>query len=283
LAKIRVALPRRIDILAFFAYVVKGETSLALEPRDSEGRLYHVRLRKQDVGKIALLPGDPDRVSRIAKRFADAKLISSHREYTTYGGYIDGEYVISMSTGIGGPAAAIAIEELARLGVKLMIRVGTCGAINPRAKVGSLIIADAAVRLDGTTRQYVIDGYPASATPEVVIALKESASTLKKDFISGISASTDAFYVGQGRPGYNNYFPRQAKGLFSDLRAANVLCFEMESSTLFTLGRIFGVRTGALFAVLGNRMTDDFRAQAGIDDSIEVALEGVRRLIKHRK
>ena len=123
-----------------------------------------------------------------------------------------------------------------------------------------------------------MDGYPAAATPEVVIALKEAASSLRKEFVSGIAASTDAFYAGQGRPSFKNYFPSQAKTLVSDLRAANVLCFEMESSTLFTLGRLFGVRTGALFAVLGNRMTDDFKADAGIDDAIEVAVEAVRRL-----
>ncbi len=256
---------------------------MALEPRDSAGRLYHVRLKEGDVGRIALLPGDPDRVPRIAKRFKDSRLISSHREYTTYGGYVDGEYVISMSTGIGGPAAAIAVEELARLGVELMIRVGTCGAIDLRAKVGSLIIADAAVRLDGTTRQYVMDGYPAAATPEVVVALKDSASSLRKRFLSGITASTDAFYAGQGRPSYNNYFPSGAKRLVPDLRAAKVLCFEMESSTLFTLGRLFGVRTGALFAVVGNRMTDDFKADEGIDDAIDVAVEAVRRLKGHLK
>ena len=194
----------------------------------------------------------------------------------TYGGYIDGEYVISTSTGIGGPAAAIAIEELARLGVKLMIRIGTCGAIDSRAKLGSLIIPDAAVRLDGTTRQYIIEGYPAAATPEVVVALKESASRLRKYFLSGITASTDAFYAGQGRPSYRNYIPSQAKNLVYDLRAAKVLCFEMESSTLFTLGRLFGVRTGALFAVIGSRVNDNFRADAGIDDAIDVAVECVR-------
>jgi uridine phosphorylase len=251
---------------------------LALEPRDSEGRLYHIRLRERDVGRIALLSGDPDRIPRIAKRFRDSKMISSHREFTAFGGYVDEEYVISMSTGIGGPAAAIAVEELARLGVQLMIRIGTCGAIDPRAKVGSLIVAEAAVRMDGTTRQYVMDGYPAAATPEVVMALKESASSLKKEFLAGIAASTDAFYAGQGRPSFKSYFPSKAKQLVPDLRAAKVLCFEMESSTIFTLGRLFGLRTGALFTVVGNRMTDDFKADKGIDGAIEVAVEGVRRL-----
>lgn len=253
---------------------------MALEPKDSKERMYHIGLGKADVGRIALLPGDPGRVPRIAKRFTNAKLIASHREYITYGGYIDGEYVMSTSTGIGGPATAIAVEELARLGVEVMIRVGTCGGINQAAKVGSLIIAEASVRLDGTTRQYVMEGYPAAGTPEVVIALKESASRLKKSFLSGVAASTDSFYAGQGRPSYRGYFPSKAKELISDLRAANVLCFEMESSTLFTLGRIFGVWTGAIFAVLGDRMTNEFRAEAGVDDAIDVAVEAVRRLKK---
>ncbi len=158
------------------------DNRLAIEPKDSKGRLYHVKLGKRDVGRVALLPGDPDRVPRITKYFKNAKLISSNREYTTYGGYIDEQFVISISTGIGGPATAITVEELARLGVKLMIRVGTTSAINPGSKIGSLIIAEAAVRLDGTTGQYVVEGYPAAATPEVVIALREAAESMRKEF-----------------------------------------------------------------------------------------------------
>lgn len=248
------------------------------EPRDSKGRLYHIQLNEKDVGKVAILPGDPDRVQLIAKRFEDARLVSSHREYTTYGGYLDGKYIIAMSTGIGGPTAGIAVEELARLGVKLMLRVGTCGAIDPRAKVGTLVIAEASVRLDGTTRQYVVEGYPAAATPEVVIALKQSAANLKKSFLSGLAASTDAFYAGQGRPSYRGYFPSKAREVVSDLRAARVLCFEMESSTLFTLGRLFGIETGAILTVLGDNMTHDKMSAKGIDDAIEVAVETIKRL-----
>ena len=256
---------------------------MALEPKDSSGRLYHIGLTARDVGKVALLPGDPDRVSRIAARFEGAKKVSSHREYTTYGGYVDGEYVVAMSTGIGGPSTAIAVEELTRLGVRLMIRVGTCGSIDRRAKVGSLVIADSAVRLDGTTKQYVMEGYPAAATPEVVVALKDAASALKRHFLCGVTASTDSFYPGQGRPGYGNYMPSFARRLIPDLRAAKVLCFDMESSTLFTLGRLFGVSTGAIFAVLANRTTGEFRPDRGVDEAIDVAVEGVRRLRPHVK
>lgn len=256
---------------------------MATEPRDRFGRMYHIALSERDVGEIALLPGDPDRVPRIAKHFRDAKLISSHREYTCYGGYVDDKYVISMSTGIGGPSTAIAVEELARLGVSIMIRVGTCGAINKRLRIGSLIIADSAVRLDGTTKQYVIDGFPAVATPELVLSLRDSAISLGKEFSIGTTASTDSFYVGQGRKGFNNYFPSHVRSLIDDLSSANVLCFEMESSTLFTLGRIYGLKTGAIFAVVANRATDEFRVDAGVDDAIEVAVNSIRYMKNYLK
>jgi uridine phosphorylase len=124
-------------------------------------------------------------------------------------------------------------------------------------------------------------GYPAAATPEVVMALKEAAVKLHKKALVGITASTDSFYVGQVRPGYGGYLPSHTSSLMKDLRQAHVLCFEMESSTLFTLGRIFGLKTAALFAVVSNRITDDFRIGAGIADAIEVALVSVANFEKY--
>lgn len=186
-----------------------------------------------------------------------------------------------MSTGIGGPAAAIAIEELAGLGVEVMIRVGTCGAIAQRIKVGSVIIADAAVRMEGTSAQYVQLGYPAAATPGVVVALSEAALSLGKKSEVGIAASTDSFYAGQGRKSFGGFIPPDKAHLVEELRAAKVLCFEMEAATLFTLGRVFGLKTGAVLAVVANRATDEFRLEAGVDDAIDVAVESVRRLKKH--
>jgi len=254
---------------------------LALEPKDESGRPYHIRLSKRDVGRVAFLPGDPGRVPRIAERFQGAKDLGSHREYRAFGGRIGSEKVVAVSTGIGGPAAAIAIEELARLGVEVMIRVGTCGAITPSVGVGSIIIADAAVRMDGTSTQYVPLGYPAAATPGVVMALSESAKSLRVKSAIGITASTDAFYVGQGRKSFGGFLPSDKAHLVDEMLAAKVLCFEMESATLFTLGRVFGLKTGAVFAVVGNRATDKFKLEAGVDDAIDVAVEAVRRLKKH--
>jgi uridine phosphorylase len=243
--------------------------------------MYHISLTRRDVGRVAFLPGDPGRVPLIADQFRQSRQVASHREYTTYGGYLDGEYVIAMSTGIGGPSSAIAIEELARLGVKVMIRIGTCGGIPKEAKVGSTVIADAAVAMDGTSQQYAPKGYPAAATPGVVMALADSAASLGKKHLVGLAASTDSFYVGQGREGFGGYFPSRHASLLSDLRQANVLCFEMESSTLFTLGRIFGLKTGALFAVVANRETDEFRPDAGLSDTIAIATNSVKKFAKY--
>ncbi len=254
---------------------------MAEEPKDDSGRPYHIRLAKRDVGRIAFLPGDPGRVPKIAERFQDANDLGSHREYRAYGGKVAGEKVVAVSTGIGGPAAAIAIEELARLGVRVMIRVGTCGSVAPEIRTGSVIIADAAVRMDGTSAQYVPPGYPAAATPGVVMALSEAAAAAKARFAVGITASTDAFYVGQGRESFGGFLPQASARLVDEMRAARVICFEMEAATLLTLGRVFGLKTGAVFAVVANRATNDFRLEAGVEDAIDTAVGAVRFLKKY--
>lgn len=233
------------------------------------------------MGRVALLPGDPGRVPLIARHLDGARPLASHREYIAYGGKAGGEEVTVLSTGIGGPSAAIAVEELARLGVKVMVRVGTCGAISPAVRVGSLVIADAAVRMEGTSSQYIGPGYPAAATPGVVMALAEAASALGARSAVGIAASTDAFYPGQGRKAYGGYLPRGSERIVEDLKAANVLCFEMEAATLFTLGRIFGLKTGGVMAVVGSRVTDELRLEAGVEEAARVAVEAVKLFKKY--
>jgi uridine phosphorylase len=253
-----------------------GERPVASAPTDNSGKMYHIGLGKDDVGDIALLPGDPDRVPKIAGFFDSSEELNMHREYCSCGGYIGKRYVVAISTGIGAPSAAIAIEELARLGVTTMIRIGTCGSISRDADVGSLIVADSAVRLEGTSAQYIMREYPAAATPEVTIALKESALKLKRNVTVGATASSDSFYVGQGRSGFRGYVPSGSATLIKTLQDANVKCFEMEASALFTLGRIYGIKTGAVFAVIANRVTNGFRMGAGIEDAIKVAVDAIR-------
>lgn len=250
----------------------------AAKPETAEGKQYHIKCGPGDAAPYVLLPGDPERVLRIVKYWDYYELKAKHREYVTCTGKFKGVPISATSTGIGSESTAIAIEELLRVGANTFIRVGTTGTIVKDINVGDLIISTAAVRLEGTSKQYVREEYPASASYEVVLALIEAAELLGVRYHVGITASTSSFYVGQGRPGFKNYLPSWSKTLLDDLRAINVLNFEMEASTIFTLANIYGVRAGAVCAVLANRVTDEFIMDAGVEDAIKVANEAVRIL-----
>ncbi|GEM_PF-27938 len=258
-------------------YHMKRLTS-AEKPETIEGRQYHIACAPGDVAPYVLLPGDPERVVRIAKYWDYYELKAKHREYVTYTGRYKGVPISATSTGIGSESTAIAIEELLRVGAHTFIRVGTTGAIVKDVKIGDLVISTGAVRLEGTSKQYVIVEYPAVANYEVVLALVEAAEQLGVRYHVGITASISSFYVGQGRPGFKGYIPRWSKTIVDDLRAVNVLNFEMEASTIFTLANIYGARAGAVCAVIANRVTNEFIVDAGVEDAIMVANEAVRIL-----
>lgn len=252
----------------------------ASRPETEEGMQYHLRVKPGDVSKYVLLPGDPGRVERIASFWDKAWKVAEHREYTTYSGYYKGVFISATSTGIGAPSTAIAIEELARIGGDTFIRVGTTGALHRDIKVGDLIISTGAVRLEGTSRHYVIPEYPAVASIDVTLALIFAAETLGYRYHIGLTASSDSFYVGQERPGYRDYLPPFQRGLISFLKSVNVLNFEMEAATIFVLASIYRLRAGAVCAAIANRETEEFIVDAGVDDAIRVANEAVRILSK---
>ena len=240
---------------------------------------YHIRLRGEDVGTIAIIVGDPGRVPVVASHLERSKQIGSNREFLTYSGYVGEDKVIVISTGIGGPATAIVVEELARLGIKTIIRIGTCGSLHRNIGMGTLVIAEASVRLDGTTRQYVMDGYPAAATPELSVELKKASRSLGKPFASGIVASTDAFYAGEGHGSFSRHETPSSRTIKSDMKTANVIAFEMETSTLFVLGRLFGISTGAVLSVvdvIAEHEENKFKPKAGVDDAIKVAIRAIK-------
>ncbi len=239
---------------------------------------YHIRIRQSQIGDTAIIVGDRARVQVVASKLKNPVQIGSNREYLTFTGNFGNKKITVMSTGIGGPAAAIAIEELAQLGVKTIIRVGTCGSLDRLINIGDVVVAEAALRMDGTTRQYVQEGYPAAASPDVIIALCKAASALGVRYRSGLSASSDAFYVGEGKKSFAKYTPEYSRRLSRDMHNANILCIEMETSTLFTLGRLFGIRTGAALAVIDNYLTNKLVPDAGIEDAIKVALEAIKGL-----
>lgn len=250
----------------------------ASRPVDEKGKQYHIQVAPGEVARYVLLPGDPERVPWIASFWDKAWPVAKHREYVTYSGYYKNVFISATSTGIGAPATAIAVEELARVGANTLIRVGTTGALRKDIGVGDIIISTGAVRLEGTSKQYVPPEYPAVASYEVVLALIEAAESIGVRYHVGLTASSDSFYVGQERPGFRDYMPPFQRGLISFLREINVLNFEMEASLIFTLANIYGLRAGAVCAAIANRETEEFVINAGVEDAIKVANEAVRIL-----
>ncbi|HWE62723.1 MAG TPA: nucleoside phosphorylase [Chloroflexota bacterium] len=244
---------------------------------------YHIRCREGDVGRYVLLPGDPGRCALIASHFEQARLVMQHREYTTYTGTLDGVPVSVMSTGIGAPSTAIAVEELCAIGAGTLIRVGTCGAMQNFLHNGDLVIAQAAVRDEGTSTQYVPLGYPAVAHLDAITALQVAAREQGARFFTGIVRSGDALYadlVPQSLP--LHYLTGGSAGrMWSEAR---VLCADMEASALFVIGAIRGLRTGTILQVVNatgeGAIASNAVAQHTLDPLIRTAVGSLRALIR---
>jgi uridine phosphorylase len=220
--------------------------------------VYHLALTASmlEGATVALLPGDPGRVDGLAASapLSGARQLASKREYRSWLAYADGVPVLVTSTGIGGPSASIAIDELAQLGVRTMIRVGTTGAIQPHVDVGDVVITTGAVRLDGASTHYAPIEYPAVAHYEVVNALVVAAREAGVPARVGLSCTTDTFYPGQERhDSFTGYVPRRLQGMTEEWRRLNVLNYEMEAATLLTLASAMGLRAGCAAGVVVNR------------------------------
>lgn len=242
------------------------------------GKYYHIHCKPGDVAPYVLVPGAPERVLKIKKRLEGARQIAFHREYRSISGEYKGTNVSALSSGIGGPSLSIAMEEMASLGYHTFIRVGTTGAIQETIHCGDLIIVQGAVRLDGTSKNYAPPEYPAFADLTVTLALIAAAETLGFDYHLAVVATTDSFYVGQCRHGYKSYLPAFQENLFSELQKMNVTNFDMESSPLFVISRLYGLRSGSICAVLINRTTGEYCPGDSEERAIDVALEAVKIL-----
>ena len=252
---------------------------------EGSGKQYHIGVGKEDVGEYVILPGDPKRCKKIAEHFDDAKLVGDSREFVTYTGYLDGVKVSVTSTGIGGPSASIALEELVACGAKTFIRVGTCGGMDPRIVGGDIVIAQAAVRFEGTSKEYAPIEYPSVADFEVTTALKNAGDKLGITNYVGVVQCKDAFY-GQHRP---ETLPNHAELLnkWDAWCKLGCLASEMESAALFIVGSYLHVRVGSCFLVVANQE----RAKLGLENkqvhdtetAIRVAVEAIRDLIKQDK
>jgi uridine phosphorylase len=239
----------------------------------------HIMCGVGDVAKYVLIPGDPRRVEKIAAFFDESKKVADYRGFVTYTGAVNGIGISACSTGIGCPSAAIAVEELSRIGAETFIRIGTTGALQNEIKTGDIIIATSAVRADGTSRSYAPIELPAVADFNVTSALVDAAHKLRQKVHFGPVLTSDAFY-----------------GDLDNLRLwskYNVLSVEMESSTLFTLANVKKLKAGSILAVDGNPLMGlgkgefepgkktgelDQNVQKAINTEIRIAIESIKIL-----
>lgn len=252
---------------------------------ENPDKQYHIQVAKGEVGRYVLLPGDPKRCEKIAKYFDNPVLIADSREYVTYTGTIDGEKVSVTSTGIGGPSASIALEELVKCGADTFIRVGTCGGMQLEVESGDAVISTGSIRMEGTSKEYAPIEYPAVADHEVLFSLIEAAKKLDAHFHVGVTQSKDAFY-GQHNPELMPVSYELLNKWEAWLRMG-CLASEMESAALFIAGSFLRVRVGSVFLVMANQERDK-RGMSNpivhdIDQPIRIAIEAIRELIKKDK
>ena len=243
---------------------------------------YHIDMEKGDIGEYVILPGDPGRCESIAAHFDNPKKVGHNREYVTYTGNLDGVRVSVTSTGIGGPSAVIALEELTAIGAHTFLRIGTCGGIAKQVMGGDLIIATGAVRHEGASREYAPIEYPAVSDYEVLNALVESAKIGGLPFHVGVVQCKDSFY-GQHSPA-RMPVANELLEKWEAWKRLGVLASEMESAALFVAANALGVRCGACFVTVWNQE----RRALGLDDrechdpvnAIKLTVSAIRRLIK---
>jgi uridine phosphorylase len=254
--------------------------------------VYHLSLDSDMIegATLALLPGDPGRVEALAcsAPLARGRQLATKREYRTWIADIDDVPILVTSTGIGGPSASIAIDELAQLGVRTFLRVGTTGAIQAGLGVGTVIITTGAVRLDGASTHYAPIEFPAVAHHDVVAAALASARELGIPYRAGISASCDTFYPGQERyDSFSGYVPRRFQGATEEWRRLHVLNYEMESSTVLTLWAAMGLRGGCVAGVVVNRTRTETVTAAdlacGEQNAVRVATATIARLARETR
>ena len=245
---------------------------------------YHLQLERDQAGAYALLPGDPARVALIAKHLESPRAIATNREFTTWLGMLGDAPVTVTSTGIGGPSAAIAVEELCDLGVRTFIRVGTCGAMQPDQRMGDLVVASAAVRDEGTSFHYAPAGWPAVADVEVTRALCDAAVRRGVRCRAGVVQSKDSFY-GEVQP-ERMPIAGSLQERWESLTRLGVLASEMECAALFTVAASRGVRAGAVLVVINEAVAERGVAAmpepgaVPLDDVIGVAVDALRGLTR---
>jgi uridine phosphorylase len=245
-------------------------------------RQYHIELAPGDVGRYVFLPGDPGRCEMIAAYFDKPEFVARHREYETWSGFLEGQKVSVTSTGIGGPSAAIAMEELVAIGADTFVRVGTSGAMQDHVLPGDIAIVSGAIRDEGTSVHYLPIEFPAVADIFITTALADAARGLDKRVHLGISQSKDSFY-GQHDPSRMPVAQRLAQR-WSAWTGGGAICSEMEAAPLYIVASVLGVRAGGIMMVMGHPdqspMTAEEWEASKVEHLLPVAIEGMREIIR---
>lgn len=248
--------------------------------------VFHLGVTKSDLkgATLAIVPGDPARVKKIAELLDNPVFLISQREYTLYLGELDGKSVVVCSTGIGGPSTSIAVEELAQLGVTNFLRVGTTGAIQPHVSVGDIIVTTGSVRLDGASQHFAPLEFPAVPDFDIVLAMREAAIESGRKVHMGVTASSDTFYPGQERyDTFSGRVVRRFQGSMKEWQEMGVLNFEMESATLLTMCASSGLKAGCVAGVLVNRTqqeTPDHETLKSTEArTIQVVVDAARKML----
>jgi len=257
--------------------------------KNEEGLAFHLHIKDGDIGRYVLLPGDPGRCEKIARYFDDPHFVAQNREYVTWTGTLLGEKVSVVSTGIGCPSAAIAVEELIEHGADTLIRVGSSGSMQPYIHTGDVVVVTGSIRDEGTTSHYLPIEFPAVADFEVVNALREGAQKLGLRVHTGISQSKDSFYGEVERT--RMPLAQQLEEHWNALIAGGAMCSEMESAAIFILSSIYRKRAGGVMLVINEfdlaeiseEDAQKHMAEFDADRVIKVAIEGLKILIANDK
>ena len=248
--------------------------------------VFHLGLTQEQLrgATLAIVPGDPGRVERIASLLDEPEFLASTREFTSYVGRLAGVPLIVCSTGIGGPSTSIAVEELAQLGIRTFLRIGTTGAIQPDIDVGTIIVTTGSVRLDGASTHFAPVQFPAVADFECTTALVAAARDGGSEPRIGVTASADTFYPGQERyDTVSGHVTTPLRGSLAEWQALGVLNYEMESATLFTMCATQGWRAGCVAGVIVNRHHGEMPDEAAADEverrSVAIVIDAARRLL----
>jgi uridine phosphorylase len=254
-------------------------------------QLYHIGFGKEALGtnppKLALLSGEPERSRYIAESYLhDSRLLSDYRGLNSYLGYLSkGQPILAATSGMGAPSLSIVVNELIQVGITQIIRIGTCGSIQSRVQIGSLVITQAALCRQGAANDIAPPEYPAAADPFLTVALVQAARELNLDYHLGITASVDTFYEGQERyeSSANPHLQRWLQGITQEYRHLDILNYEMESGTLLKMAGVYGFAAACICAVIAQRTEKESivieSKKIALEKSIQVALKATESIL----